>query len=194
MSIYASAPQRAPKITILAFVCLLLAACASHAPLKGTTAYVDAKRFAGEWHVIANIPYFAERNKVASKTIYLPKGPGLFDDIYESRDGSFEVEPKRLVGKLETLNEQNTLMQSTFYWVIKSKFEVLYIDDGYELMLLGHKSRKYAWIMARGQTITEKQHASALELFADNGFDTSQILKVPQLPEQLGQPGFQTIK
>lgn len=187
-------PRAWTKPCLALLACLLLTSCASYPPLKGITESIDADRFAGEWYVIANIPYFAERNKVGSKTIYVRQGPQQFEDIFVSRDGSFEQKPKRLVGKLRTLNEQNTQMQSTFYKVIKSKFQVLYMDENYELMLLGHKSRRYAWIMARTKTITDLQHAFALNVFKINGYDPAKILKVPQLPEQINQAGFQTVK
>jgi apolipoprotein D and lipocalin family protein len=31
-----------------------------------------------------------------------------------------------------------------------------------------------------------------MKMFAAQGYDTSRFLKVPQYPEQLDQPGFQT--
>jgi len=103
---------------------MLLMGCATHLPLQ-TESYVDADRFIGEWYVISNIPYFAERNKVASKTIYRKVGENQYQDIFESRDGSFDSEIDQLVGSVKSLNAQNTQWQSTFYWVMRFKFEVI---------------------------------------------------------------------
>ena len=167
-----------------------LAACATYPPIEKAP-YVDVDRFKGSWYVIANIPYFAERNKVGSKTTYLPRKGKLYDDIFEARDGNFDSELKKLVGSARSLNEDNNEWRSTFYWVMRFKFSVLHVDPDYQMMLLGHGSRKYAWIMARDNQISDADYQRALEIFKQRGYDTSLISKVPQLPEQLGQPGFQ---
>lgn len=168
----------------------LLTACASYPPLE-IAASVDAERFKGSWYVIANIPYFAERNKIASKTTYRHRKGKLYDDIFEARDGSFDNTPKKIVGKVKSLNDDNTVWRSTFYWVFRFKFSVLHVDADYELMLLGHESRKYGWVMARSKQLSQEDYQRALSIFEQRGYDTSLFSKVPQLPEQIGQPGFQ---
>lgn len=168
-----------------------LMACVSYPPLEKAE-FVDAEQFKGSWYVIANIPYFAERNKVGSKTTYLHREGKLYDDIFEAHDQNFDSDYKKLVGKVKSLNEQNNEWRSTFYWVINFKFAVLHVDPDYELMLLGHKSRKYGWVMARDRQISESDYQRALDTFKQRGYDISQFKKVPQLPEDIGQPGFQS--
>jgi len=52
---------------------VLLAACSGtgmrEMPLSANLT-IDLPRYMGEWHVIANIPYFAENGKVASRDVY----------------------------------------------------------------------------------------------------------------------------
>jgi len=174
-------------------IAVFLSACASYPPIE-KAASVDAKKFVGDWYVIANIPYFAERNKVGSKTTYRHRKGNLYDDIFEAHDKNFDSPRKEIVGKVVSLNEENTVWRSTFYWVLKFKFSVIHVDPEYQIMLLGHESRKYGWIMSRSKTIPEEDYLSALSVFEDRGYDTKLFSKVPQLPEQVGKPRFQQIK
>jgi len=178
---------------IFILILISLSACTTYPPLEKAK-YVDAERFKGSWYVIANIPYFAERNKVASKTTYKHRQGSVYDDIFEARDGDFSSEPKKIKGKARSLNEQNNEWRSTFYWVLNFKFSVIHVDPNYELMLLGHKSRKYGWVMARNPKISQEDYQRALNIFEKRGYDTSNFSKVPQFPEQIGQTGFQQTK
>jgi len=178
---------------LAAILVLFLSACASH-PEFNNPISVDPVKFEGEWYVIANIPYFAERNKVASKTIYRKRGENVYDDIFESRDGGFDSKLEQLKGKAWPLNTEHTKWRSAFYWVIRSKFEVLHVDDNYQTMLLGHRSRKYAWLMSRSNQVDDETYSKSLRIFEENGYDTSLILKVPQKPDDIGEAGYQKIK
>jgi len=181
------------KGTLLALLGLSLNACSSGPPLK-TVSYVDQQQFAGKWYVVANIDNFLERNKVAATTTFLEKSPGVYKDIFRFRNGGFDQPEDKIVGKAKSANDANTVWQSTFYTIIRSKFEVLSVDSNYQLMLLGHRSRNYGWIFSRTPLLSDKDHIQAMSIFKDNGYDTSRFLKVPQLVEQIGQPGFHTVQ
>lgn len=180
-----------PLIALLS--CLfLLSACATHPPLQQAK-YVDPDRFAGEWFVIANIPYFGERNKVESRTSYIKQGPNDYADIFAAKTGSFDAPLEETVGRARSLNDSNTEWLAVFYWVFRFKFNVVHMDEDYQLMLLGHRSRDYGWVMARNNTISDADYQRAMQLFEANGYDTSRFSKVPQRPEDLGKPGYQVV-
>ena len=171
---------------------LLISACTSHPPLK-TADYVSPEQFAGDWYVVANIDYFAERNKVEGKVSYVPTSkPGIYDDIFSARDGSFDAPRKQLKGWAKSLNEQNTEYRSTFYWIIRSRFSVIHIEPNW--MLLGHKNRKLAWIMARQPKLSDANYAKALQILSVRGFDTAQVKRVPQFREDIGRDGYHVVK
>ena len=167
-------------------------ASTNHPPLN-TIDFVDSDKFTGEWYVISNIPYFGERNKVASKTTYMKIGDHEYQDIFEFKNGSFDNEFESIVGKAICLNKEHTKWQSTFYSVIKFKFEILDVDEDYQVMVIGHRSRDYGWVMARNSRISDLEYQQALETFGSNGYDIEKFAKVPQHPADLGQPGFQLI-
>lgn len=186
--------------SLIAVTFLLLSACASkNYPALETAEYVEPDRFSGKWYVIANIPYFAEKNKVGSYTIYKERKDGVYDDIFVSRSGDFSSPEKQLKGRVVIQNESNTRWKSTFYWVVNFTFDVVHIEgasagdsqNDYQLALLGHPSRDYGWVMARTNTISEEKYLGAMTVFEDRGYDTTKFLKVPQFAEQIGQQGFQ---
>ena len=169
-----------------------LCACASkdYPPLE-TVDYVEPDKFAGKWFVIANIPYFAEKNKVGSYTIYRKREGRIYDDIFSAHEKDFSKPAKQLKGRVKIVNESNTRWKSTFYRVINFTFEVVHIEGDYDIALLGHPSRDYGWVMARTNTISSNQYENAMTVFRERGYDTAKFFKVPQLPEQIGQVGFQ---
>lgn len=157
----------------------------SHKPLTHFINKVDTDRFSGEWFVISNIPYFAEKNKVGTKTTYIRRSKNTFDDIFESHEKTFDSPKKAIKGIAKSLNSDNTKWQSTFYWLIKFNFEILYIDDSYEMILLGHKSRNYGWLMSRSKVMSQDDISKAMGFFKENNYDVSKFQFVAQLPQQL---------
>ena len=43
---------------------------------------IDLERYMGRWYVIANIPYFPERGKVATYDEYILRADGRIDNIF----------------------------------------------------------------------------------------------------------------
>jgi apolipoprotein D and lipocalin family protein len=175
---------------------LLLAGCATttprHLPPLSAPDAVDTGEMAGRWYVIANIPYFAERGRVAGRVEYRPRPDGRFDDLYTARRGGFDAPERTLAGLAWPLDPPaNTRWRSRFYWPFTFDFQVLHLDAGAGHLLLAHPSRDYAWVMAREPRIAGGDYAALLARFAAEGYDVSRLLKVPQFPEQVGQPGFQ---
>lgn len=173
----------------------VLAACAARSsgpPPLVRPERVPVEDFVGTWYVIANIPYFAERGRVASRVEYRPRPDGRFDDLYYSRKGRFDAPERLLRGLAWPLDPPaNTRWRSRFYWPFTFDFDVLLLDRERGLLLLGHPSRDYAWIMARENDIAEADYHRLLSELAAQGYDPARLKRVPQRPDQLGRPGFQ---
>jgi len=180
------------RICVLAALLSIFVACSSNnkPPLK-TVDSLARDKFEGQWYVIANIPYFAERNKVATRTTYKKRGNNRYDDIFTYKNRDFSSKDKTKIGSIKSMNEQNSQWQSTFYGLLKFKFDVLYVNADHSLMLLGHPSRNYGWVMSLNKTISDNDYAQSMQIFAENEYNVLKFSKVPQLPEQMGLPGFQ---
>lgn len=184
------------RVVLILLLAASLAACSAaprrDLPPLATPDFVDPAKMQGQWFVIANIPYFAERGRVAGRVEYRPRPDGRFDDLYHSRKGGFDAPETTLRGLAWILDPGvNTRWRARFYWPFTFDFTVIHLDAEAGHLLLAHPSRDYAWIMAREPRISAEAHAALLERFAVQGYDTDRILKIAQFPEQLGQPGFQ---
>lgn len=192
--------KKLKTLITLILVCLITA-CAHTGkpfpPLKLSN-QVDPNKFEGEWFIIANIPYFAEKNNVATRSIYA-KNPDkifniqkpLYDDIYVYKKKNFNAEEKQIRGEIKSLNNRHNQWKTTFYGIINFTISVLYVDPDYKFMVYGHPSRKYGWLMSATPELSKENYAFAMSIFEQNNYDVNQILKVPQFSHQLGQEGYQ---
>ncbi|MDZ4350251.1 MAG: lipocalin family protein [Xanthomonadaceae bacterium] len=178
----------------LAVIVLAGASCASSGdvppPLK-TEAAVDLKRFMGSWHVIANIPYWPERGKVATRDEYALREDGRIDNVYVFRT-SFDAPEKRWTGVSSVVPGSNGAhWQVQFIWPLKTDLLVLEVAGDYSWALLGHPGRKYAWIFSRDSRMDAALYADLLNRMAGYGYDRQRIARIAQHADQVGQPGFQ---
>jgi len=189
--------MRQALLLTLLLASLLLQGCAivfpgnrGHGPLQ-TVEYVDLQRYSGEWYVIANIPYFGESGNVESRAIYAPREDGKLDDIYLYRD-DFDAELERMEGVAWVKDKtSNAHWKVRFYWPLTFDYHIIALDDDYQHVAVAHPTREYGWIMARQPRISDSDYQALLQVFADQGYDTADFMRVPQFPEQVGQDGFQ---
>ena len=153
-----------------------------------TVTHVDLKRFMGDWRVIANIPYFAEKGCIDSIETYAARSDGRIDNIFTYRKGSFDAKQSQVRAIAWVHNkESNAEWRIRFFHLITAKYLVLDLDPEYRWTVVGHPSRKYGWIMAREKTLPDSTYRAILDRLAAQGYDPAAFVKVPQLPEQLGK-------
>jgi apolipoprotein D and lipocalin family protein len=162
------------------------------APLK-TVQHVDLPKYMGDWRVIANIPYFAERGCIDSVESYRLNSDGTIANWFTFRKKSFTAEPGKVTAKVKVLNKQTNAEWKVYFFggLIRAAYLVIDLDPEYHWAAVGHPSRKYGWIMARSKTLPESTFQSILKTLEKQGYNPELFQKVPQLPEQIGAPGFQ---
>jgi len=186
--------NRLQSFTVSALALLLAVACAGtatrQAPLQ-TQASVDLERFMGQWHVIANIPYFPERGKVATSDVYALREDGRIDNIFVFRRG-FDSPERRWSGVSEVVpGSQGAHWKVQFIWPFNADLLVLEIDPDYRWALLGNPKRSLAWIFSREQRMEDAEFERLSQRFADYGYDPRSLQRIAQFPDQVGQAGFQ---
>lgn len=153
--------------------------------------YVDLDRYMGRWYLIANIPYFAEAGNLAPYVEYSRRADGMIDDFYTARD-AFDQPPFTKHGLIEVTDPiRNAEGRITFLRPLWQDYAVVYLDEDYRHTVIGHPSRNYCWIFAREPEVDEATYQKMLDALVYNGFNVSRVLKFPQRPDQVGQPGFQ---
>lgn len=140
----------------------------------------------GDWRVIANIPYFAERNCVDSIESYALRPDGRIDNFFTYRKKSFDAPQKRFeaLGWVHD-RETNAEWRIRFFGLITVKYLILDLDPDYQWTAIGHPSRRYGWIMSRQKTLPDATYEAILGRLAQQGYDPKEFEKVPQLPSQL---------
>lgn len=184
-------------VSILLWFCMsfVLYACsderARDLPELKSMVKIDLQRYMGAWYVIANVPYFAERGKVASRDVYKLDADGNVDTTYVYRK-SFDG-PEKSMGSLGVVQpgSDNAYWVVRFMWLLRADYLILDIAPDYSWVLVGQPSRKLGWVLARNPAMDDALYSQLIEKFHGFGYEPSQFQRVPQFKEQVGRPGFQ---
>jgi apolipoprotein D and lipocalin family protein len=149
-----------------------------------TVSRVDLPRYMGDWYVIANIPYFAEKGCIDSIESYALRPDGRIDNWFTCRKDSFDAPMKRKATALATVKDPttNATWSVRFFKIITVKYLILDLDPHYQWVAVGHPSRKYGWIMSRSKTLPDQTYQKILEDLQTQGYDPTKFHKVPQAP------------
>ncbi|WP_251359700.1 lipocalin family protein [Kangiella sp. TOML190] len=160
----------------------LLSACSNLPPIR-TEAQVDLNRFMGDWYVIANIPTFIEKGAHNAVESYQLDDEGNILTQFQFNQDGFN-------GKIKTYNPKGFVWDKTsnavwgmqFIWPIEMEYRIVYLNQDYSQTIIGRSDRDYVWIMARTPQISEQTYRKLVSIVRDQGYDTSQLVKVPQQP------------
>jgi len=165
---------------LLGNIAALLGCSAARPPIQ-TVPHVDLERFMGDWYVIANIPTFVEEGAHNAIESYRLEDDGTIDTTFTFRADGFDGEAKRYNPRGFVVDTQsNAVWGMQFVWPIKADYRIVYVNDDYTQTIIGREKRDYVWIMAREPSIPDADYAALVELLASQGYDISQIQKVPQ--------------
>ena len=172
------------RISIVLTLMAIASGCSSMSKPLQTVPHVDLPRYMGDWHVISNIPYFAEKDCFDSIESYALRPDGDIDNWFTCRTKSFQAPMKRKATALATVKDKNTnaTWSVRFFKVMSVKYLILDLDPNYQWMAVGHPSRRYGWIMARSKTLSETTYQAILGRLGSQGYDTTKFQMVPQQP------------
>jgi len=153
---------------------------------------VDLPRYMGKWYVIANIPYFAERDFVGSYAQWSLREDGKIDDSFYGHKMAFDAKLShyQFVDTPDAATG-NGKWKVRLFWPISVTQLTLYVSPDYRYTLLGYPDKSLGWIFSRDPDISDEMYRSLLARLNAMGYDTSRFQRVAQVPAQLGQPGFQ---
>jgi apolipoprotein D and lipocalin family protein len=159
---------------------LFLSACSSVEPLT-TVDNVDIERFMGDWYVIANIPTSIEKEAFNAVETYALDDDGSIATTFTFNKGGFDGEKKRYNPRGFIRNTQtNAEWGMQFIWPIKADYRIIYLDEDYQVTVIGRNKRDYVWLMAREPAISSENYNAMIRLIGDAGYDISKVRKVPQ--------------
>lgn len=157
-------------------------ASATNLPPLRTVSSVDLDRYSGRWYVIANIPYFLERGKVASYETYTRRPDGKIDNGFTFRRDSLTA-PEKTWNAVATVKNTTTNAEWAvqFVWPFSADYRVIDLDPDYRWAVVGHPSRDLLWVLARDRQLPDALYNTIVARTATQGYDPARITKVPQL-------------
>jgi apolipoprotein D and lipocalin family protein len=183
LSVQQSSRLGFPTMGALAAI-LVMSGCTSMRQPLQTVPHVDIPRYMGDWYVIANITYFAEKDCVNSVESYALRADGRIDNWFTCRKKSFDAPMKRKVNALATIEDPSTnaVWSVSFFKLLSVKYLILDLDPNYQWVAVGHPSRKYGWVMSRSKSLPEATYQQILLHLQQQGYDPAKFRKVPQSP------------
>ena len=166
---------------------LLVAGCRStpYPPLALASA-VDIPRFMGDWYVIASIPTAIEKDAHNAVESYRLAADGSIETTFTFRAGAFDGKHKRYTPRGFIKDPAaSAVWGMQFIWPIKADYRIAYLDADYTQTVIGREKRDYVWIMARTPQIPDADYERILQFLTEQGYDVSQIRKVPQRWERI---------
>jgi len=180
-------------LPLMALLLASLAGCATAPDAPGPTG-IDLPRFMGRWHVVAHIPYFAERGHVGSRYEYALRDDNKIAVRYLYREGFAAPEQQREARASVEPGTGNREWSLRFYGVIPAKFRILEVAPDYSWALIDYPGRDMGWIFARQPDMGDALYADLVRRMRDHNVNARQLVRVPQTPAQLGREGFAPAK
>ena len=176
------------RLATLLLGVLLIAGCAS-APRVSPVPLapeVDLARYMGDWYLIAHIPTFRDREAYNAVENYALNADGTVAITYENRQGGFEGPRKRMtpMAYVEP-GSGNALWGVRFVWlqkfVLRGEYRIAHLEPDYSVVIVARSKLDYVWLFSRRAEMSEAELARYTAIMAAWGYDTTKLLRVPQL-------------
>jgi apolipoprotein D and lipocalin family protein len=163
------------------FACFFMLGCGERRAPLVTVPQVDLKRMEGTWYVITHIPYWLEKDKVATADRYRLREDGTMDNVYVFRRNNFDAPEEEWHGIAWVVDKTtNAHWKVRFMWPFSVDYLIIDLDPDYQWLAVGHPSRNYFWILSRERKISPHVRDGIITRAGQQGYDTTQFADVPQ--------------
>lgn len=146
---------------------------------NSTTDDFELSRFLGTWYEIARFDHSFERGMQNVTAEYLLRDDGKVDVLNSGwKDGKYKVAEGK-AKQPEPLDDPAALKVS-FFLFFYSDYNVMMLDDDYQVALVGSKGPDYLWILSRDPSPSDKVIGTVIEEADRRGYDTSKLIWVDQ--------------
>lgn len=116
---------------------------------------------------------------------YLLRDDGKIDVVNSGwKNGKFKVADGK-AKQPDPLSDPAHL-EVSFFLFFYSDYNVMMIDDDYQIALVGSKSPKYLWILSRTPYVTDSVMDLVLEEASSRGYDINNLIWVDQSANAAG--------
>ena len=140
----------------------------------------NLSKYLGTWYEIARLDHSFERNMDNVTAEYILRPDGKVDVINSGwRNGLFKVANGKAKQPDPTTSPAHLMV--SFFLFFYSDYNVLMLDDDYQVSLVGSSSPDYLWILSRAPFIEDDVMLNTIIKEAQRrGYDTSKLIWVDQ--------------
>ena len=146
---------------------------------NSTVREFDLSRYLGEWYEIARYDHSFERGMDNTMAQYILQEDGKVVVLNSGwKNGDYKIAE----GKAKYPDPENKpgALKVSFFLFFYSDYNVMKVDEDYQISLVGSKSDKYLWILSRTPVPDQDLLESVLIEAERRGYDTSQLIWVDQ--------------
>lgn len=146
---------------------------------NSTVKEFDLSRYLGVWYEIARYDHSFERGLDNTMAQYILQEDGKVVVLNTGwKDGKFKLAEGK--AKYPDPTGEPGALRVSFFWFFYSDYNIMMVDEDYQISLVGSKAQKYLWILSR----TPVPDPALLEMVLDEaqrrGYDTSELIWVDQ--------------
>ena len=139
----------------------------------------DLSRYLGTWYEIARFDHSFERGMSGVTAEYVLRDDGKVDVINSGwKEGDFKVANGKARQSDPTKDPAH--LEVSFFLFFYSDYNVLMLDDLYQVALVGSGSPGYLWILSRTPQISDVVKNAFVAEAQRRGYDTSKLIWVDQ--------------
>ncbi|BBK38461.1 hypothetical protein STAQ_35390 [Allostella sp. ATCC 35155] len=168
---------------LAALAMAVLSACSGGARDMPVVGGVDLTRYAGEWHQIAAIPAWFQRDCASdTRARYELIADDRIAVVNSCREAGGAREDATGVAR-PTGTPGEGKLEVTFVsilglpiWLTAGEYWIVALDPDYRWSVVGHPSRDYAWILSRTPSLPTDTLRQLRERLSAVGYDTCRLI------------------
>jgi apolipoprotein D and lipocalin family protein len=173
------------KKVYLLLTLMISSACFPASPHSlNTVDYVELDRYLGKWYEIARFDQEFQKGCTAVTAEYSMRKDGDIRVLNSCRLGSPDGKHKKSVGRAWVTNKKTNAKLKVQFFLSRFKipffsgnYWILDLDDDYQHVIVGDKSRKYLWILSRTQKMDDGLYTDLVNKAKDMHFNTENLIK-----------------
>jgi len=150
-----------------------------------TVAFVDLKKYSGEWYEVASYPQRFQKGCHCTTAEYTMTEKNYV--IVENRCNRDSIAGMQSYIKGKAFIEKgsgNAKLKVQFFWPFRGKYWIIDLADDYSYAVVSHPNKKYLWILSRTPKVNEDVYKKIIARLQDQGFDLSKLKLTIQTNQQ----------
>lgn len=146
---------------------------------NSTISRFDLSRYLGTWYELARFDHSFERGMDNVTAEYYLRDDGKVDVINSGwKEGRFKVADGK--AKQPDPLADPAHLKVSFFMFFYNDYNIMMLDDNYQVALVGSKSPDYLWILSRKPVQPDAVLSILVEEAESRGYDTSKLIWVDQ--------------